>query len=141
MERNGQWHRILVVDDDPLSARCVATWLANEGYATARAASGEEAMRRLVEERFTAVVSDVQMPAMNGLELLQQVHAHFPHLPVILMTAFLGPGTREAGLARGATAVLEKPLEREELLAALAGPAHERRGSVEGNLVLARSQR
>ena len=115
-------HKILVVDDDPLTARLVAHWLADSGYTTALAANGDEAMNWLVEEEFDAVISQVQMPVMNGFELLQHIHLRFPSLPVVLMTALVEPDMRAAALAWGATTLLQKPLTREELLAALSGP-------------------
>lgn len=80
---------------------------------------GEEALNRLAEERFDAVISDVEMPGMSGFELLQQVHLRCPHVPVILMTAFYEDETRELAVAWGAKALLRKPFSGEEVAVAL----------------------
>jgi CheY-like chemotaxis protein len=111
--------KILIVDDEPLNLKLVARTLVNAGYATTLASSGEEAMDCLAAEQFDAVVSDVLLPRMSGFELLQSLHVRFPHLPVILMTALAQADMREAALAWGATAFFEKPVKREELIAAL----------------------
>jgi CheY-like chemotaxis protein len=119
MNKNSK-HRILVVDDHPHGAKIVMRLLVREGFTTILASSGEEAMNRLAEEAFDAVISDVQMPVMDGFELLQNIHIRYPAIPVILMTAFLEEGMRESALAWGAAGLLQKPFSREQLKAALA---------------------
>ncbi len=113
-------HRILVVDDHPHGAKIVTRLLVREGFAAILASRGEEAMNRLAEEEFDAVISDVQMPDMADFELLQNIHIRFPGLPVVLMTAFWEEGMRETALAWGAVELLKKPFSREQLKTALA---------------------
>jgi len=124
MQSDHETRRILVVDDDPICARIVAHWLAGEGFESDDVSNGAEALNRLAERNYDAVVSDVQMPVVNGFELLQHVHKRFPHLPVILMTAFCEEGMCQAAEAWGAATLLQKPLAREEVLSALSALIH-----------------
>lgn len=114
---------ILVVDDDPLNRRLVAQTLAHAGFATAEAGNGEEAMTYLntehFAEHFDAVVSDVQMPRMDGIELLQNIRARFPCLPVILMTGAIEDEVRQAAAIWGALALFQKPVNHGNLILAL----------------------
>lgn len=111
--------KILVVDDDPLNLQLTARALASAGFTTRTAADGEEAAKWISMEDFDAVVTDVQMPRMNGIELLQHVRARFPWLPVIIMTGHLQEDIREAASVCGASALFQKPVSRTELIAAL----------------------
>lgn len=124
---------ILVVDDDATTARWVACLASRTGFNALVASDAGEALNRLTEERFAAVISDVEMPGMNGLELLQHIRLHFPELPVILMTAFCDEARLEAARALGALALLEKPV-RSDHLAFLFGTGAEadRKLSVKG---------
>jgi CheY-like chemotaxis protein len=115
--------RLLVVDDHPLVRDQLAQWLGSNGYQISLAADGEEAINRLAVESFDAVLSDVQMPNVNGFQLLQYVHQHYLHLPVVLMTAFESESLRESALGWGAVDLLQKPFKMEQLQAALA-PHH-----------------
>lgn len=111
--------KILVVDDDPLSRRIVTQTLARAGFGTAEATNGEEALWQLNAKEFDAVVSDVGMPRMNGIELLQNVHARFPWLPVILITGCIEDDLREEALTWGAAALFQKPVDRKDLILAV----------------------
>jgi len=75
-------NRILVVDDDAMNRKVVARTLEHAGFATKRASDGEEALAWIITEHFDAVVTDVNMPRMNGLELLHAIRSRFPWLPV-----------------------------------------------------------
>jgi CheY-like chemotaxis protein len=70
-------------------------------------------------EEFDAVVSDVRMPRMDGVELLQNIRARFPLLPVILMTGLIEDDIREAASTWGATALFQKPVDRTDLILAI----------------------
>jgi CheY-like chemotaxis protein len=111
--------KVLVVDDDPLNLQTTARALAGAGFATRMAANGEEAVTWIGMEQFDAVVTDVRMPRLDGIELLQNIRAHNPWLPVILMTGQVEDDIRAAASAWSAAALLQKPVSREELIAAL----------------------
>ncbi len=111
--------RILVVDDDPLSLLYTARTLSQAGFEAVLASSGDAAMRHLAADRFDVVLSDVIMPRMSGFELLEDVLIHFPGLPVILMTATKHDGMQEAALVCGAAGLFEKPVDANQLIAAV----------------------
>lgn len=119
MSTRHRTNRILVVEDHPLVAKQVGQMLVRLGYGTVLVSGGSEAVGRMAEERFDAVISDVQMSGMNGFELLYQIQVRHPNLPVILMSAFAEEQMRETALYWGAAELLLKPFGPEELEAAL----------------------
>lgn len=111
--------KVLVVDDDPLNLQLVARTLANAGFATTPACNGEEAVTWIGMEQFDAVVTDVRMPRMDGIELLRNIRGRLPWLPVIIMTGLVEDDIRAAASAWGAAALFQKPVSRGELIAAI----------------------
>jgi DNA-binding NtrC family response regulator len=113
---NGREH-VLVVDDEPVVRRYVARILEEEGYATHEAADGAEALRLLhgAAPRFGVVVSDIVMPRVNGVELLETVSRSYPDLPIILMSGFGAAQLSNLGIS-APCAVLAKPFPAERLL-------------------------
>jgi CheY-like chemotaxis protein len=103
------------------------------GFNPVLASDAGEALNRLAEQPFVAVISDVEMPGMNGLELLQNIRGYYPGLPVILMTAFCNQERQETARAGGAMALLEKPVNTDHLAALLGtGAEANRKLSVKG---------
>src|SRR5213075_2073607 len=78
--------RLLVVDDEPPLLRTVERILRNRGYAVECASNGEEAKSRLASGVFEAVLCDIAMPGMGGIELLESVRKRDLDIPVVLMT-------------------------------------------------------
>ena len=106
---------ILVVDDEP-AIQDILTWsLAAEGYSVATAASGEEALTRFEEQDFDVIVTDIVMPGLNGLDLLERLRVLNPRASVIVMTAYAALETAIAALRHGACDYLEKPFSVEVL--------------------------
>lgn len=113
---------ILIVDDDPIVSESLAEFLRAEGHSPATAASGEEALALLAAAEnaepprpFALVVTDVAMPAMDGLELLRRISRDYPGTAVIVLTAY---GTIESAvqaLRHGAADYLTKPVVDAEL--------------------------
>src|SRR5512145_1294274 len=100
---------ILVVDDEP-AIQDILTWsLAAEGYRVATAGSGEEALTRVAEQDFDVIVTDIVMPGLNGLDLLERSRVLNPRASVIVMTAYAALETAVTALRRGACDYLEKP--------------------------------
>ena len=100
---------ILVVDDEP-AIQDILTWsLAAEGYSVATAGSGEEALTRFEEQDFDVIVTDIVMPGLNGLDLLERSLVLNPRASVIVMTAYAALETAITALRRGACDYLEKP--------------------------------
>jgi PAS domain S-box-containing protein len=80
--------RLLVVDDDPGISRSLEEMLEVDGCVVETAEDGEVALAKLAEASFDLVLSDVVMPKMDGYELYMQVQEKYPHLPMLMMTAF-----------------------------------------------------
>ncbi len=108
--------KVLVVDDDTAMCDLLAASLAKRGYVTASAGSANDALRRFEAEPFDAVVSDVRLGGMTGLELCEQLAARRGDVPVILVTAFSDLDTAIAAIRAGAHDFLPKPFELEELV-------------------------
>jgi CheY-like chemotaxis protein len=115
--------RILSVDDEPMMTKAVVRMLKPAGHVVTVAASGEEALEKLIEQTFDVVVSDMGMGAgMNGLELADAVKRRWPDVRFLLATgwgAAIDPGEARA---KGVEAVLSKPYRPVDLLQALARP-------------------
>jgi len=106
--------KVLIVDDEPAVLFALSEALADRrrGLKVATAANGEEAVAILESEKVDLVVTDLRMPAMDGFELLAWLRRAFPHLPVIVMTAF---GAETVARLDGSPEVLEKPFDVGEL--------------------------
>jgi two-component system response regulator MprA len=108
---------ILVVDDEPALRRAVERALAAEGYAVRLAADGVEALEALRRDPVDAVVLDVSMPRLDGLDLTKLLRGDGDRTPILMLTARAAVGDRVAGLEAGADDYLVKPFALEELLA------------------------
>lgn len=108
--------RLLLVDDEPDLRWLLAGCLRDRGYEVVEAESGEEALASIDETRPDAVVSDVRMPGISGVELLVQVLEQDPKLPVVLMSALDDVATAVGAMKLGAYDYLAKPFDNDELL-------------------------
>ena len=111
--------RILVVDDEPPVREALSRALRLEGYDVDLAADGAEALKRIEGDQPDAVVLDVLMPVLDGLETTRRLRAGGDRTPVLMLTAREGVSDRVAGLDAGADDYLVKPFALEELLARL----------------------
>ena len=111
--------RILVVDDDAGVRQAVGRALAFEGYEVTQAGDGSEALRLITSERPDAIVLDVVMPEVGGLDVCRELRATGDDLPILVLTARHSVADRVAGLDAGADDYLVKPFALEELLARL----------------------
>jgi two-component system chemotaxis sensor kinase CheA len=102
--------RVLVVDDSITTRTLEKNILETAGFDVSVAMDGAEAWSMLPQNDFDVIISDVEMPKMDGLELCSKIktNAKFQHLPVILLTSLAKPEQREAGLRAGADAYLIK---------------------------------
>jgi DNA-binding NtrC family response regulator len=94
----------------------LASILGRAGFEVVTAADGNAALKRLNETTFDLMLTDQRMPAMDGLELLEQSQRRQPRIPVVLMTAYGTVSTAVEAMKRGAVDYLTKPFERDELL-------------------------
>ena len=112
--------KILVVDDEPAVRESLRRALELEGYEIELARDGEEALARLNDAMTPdAVVLDILMPGIDGLEVCRRVRAAGNHVPVLMLTARAEVDSRVAGLDAGADDYLPKPFALAELLARL----------------------
>lgn len=111
--------RILVVDDDRAVRESLRRSLAFNGYTVDLAEDGVEALEAIASERPDALVLDVMMPRLDGLEVCRQLRSTGDDLPILVLTARDSVSERVSGLDAGADDYLPKPFALEELLARL----------------------
>ena len=110
--------RILLVDDDDSIRQVVTVFLTDEGYDVAGAGDGQAALDLLATFEPNIILLDLRMPVMDGWEFVRLYRAlPGPHAPIVAFVAALHPRAVQAEI--GAAALLEKPFDLEELLAAL----------------------
>jgi chemosensory pili system protein ChpA (sensor histidine kinase/response regulator) len=121
---------VLVVDDSITVRRVTQRLLQREGYRVALAADGLQALERLAEELPSVILSDIEMPRMDGFDLLRNVRADakYKHLPTIMITSRIAEKHREHALELGANHYLGKPYNEEELLSLIRRYAREELG-------------
>ncbi|MFQ5718068.1 MAG: sigma-54-dependent transcriptional regulator [Acidobacteriota bacterium] len=103
--------RILVVDDEPSQVTLVSDILAPEGHAVDTALSGEAALKHLRDTEVDLVIADLMMPGMDGFELLKNVGASWPEVPVIFLTGRAEVDSAVAAIKDGAENYVTKPLD------------------------------
>jgi DNA-binding NtrC family response regulator len=107
---------ILVVDDDLAVGKVLAALLGQNRFDALHVASAEDALRVLESRPFDAVISDVRMPGMDGLALLEEMGRRFPDVPVILLTAHGSVPMAVEAMKAGAADFMLKPFDRDEIL-------------------------
>jgi two-component system, NtrC family, response regulator AtoC len=107
---------VLVVDDDAAVGEIVGSLLEQEGFEAEWAASGEVALSRVERRHFDLVVSDLRMPGIDGLRLLEALSQSHPDLPVVMLTAHGTIPLAVEAMRAGAAEFVLKPFDRQELL-------------------------
>ncbi|HNZ11485.1 MAG: Transcriptional regulatory protein ZraR [Deltaproteobacteria bacterium ADurb.Bin151] len=108
-------NRILIVDDELNMRLVLSAMLKKEGYEVAAASNGSEALQILKSGPVAAVITDLKMPQIDGMELLDRVSQKYPNIPVIMITAHGTVATAVEALKKGALDYITKPFELEEL--------------------------
>ena len=109
--------RILIADDERNLRRVLGAHLKREGWEVEEAVDGVEALERLARGPWSLVITDLKMPRLDGLQLLEQAAVRYPDLPVVLITAHGTIETAVSAMKRGAFDYITKPFDQEELLA------------------------
>ncbi len=122
---------ILVVDDEEAIREVVTTLLETQGYSCTSASNGRVAMQYLNGKSPDLVLSDMVMPEMDGLKLLEWIHIHDKDLPVIMVTAMHDLSTALEAIRRGAYDYILKPFERDQLFLSVRRALEHRRLLVE----------
>ena len=112
---------VLIVEDDLDLCEALCDTLEIEGYRVLSAGNGIEALSQLTKHNFRLVVSDIQMPVMDGFQLLNNMQQKHPEIPVLLMTAYGTIPKAVEAMQSGATDYLIKPFEASTLVAKVAG--------------------
>jgi two-component system, chemotaxis family, chemotaxis protein CheY len=113
--------RILIVDDSASVRNVARIALSGAGYDVVEAANGAEGLEKLSGNRVHLIVSDVNMPVMDGIAFLKEVKANasYKFTPVIMLTTEAGQEKKEQGRAAGAKAWITKPFQPNALLDAV----------------------
>jgi len=111
---------ILIVDDEQSMRDFLKILLMKEGYSVITAADGEEALEALENKTVDLVVSDIRMPSMSGLELLETIRERDVDLPVIMITAFASPNDAVQAMKNGAYDYISKPFNVDEIKSVIA---------------------
>lgn len=121
--------KFLVVDDDPVVGKSFDRVLSGRGYAVVTAKDGPEALRKMAEEDYDVVYTDIRMPGMDGIAVAEHIKSHQPWLPVVIVSGYATAENEARARAAGVSAVLHKPLSP-EMIEASAREALEERDAV-----------
>jgi len=111
--------KILVIDDEQASCRTLKLHFEDRGFEVETAGDAEEGLTFIKSESFDLVISDIRMPGRDGLSLLEEVRQLLPDLPFIMITAFQDLDSTVAAMRGGAVDYVPKPIDLEELEAAV----------------------
>ena len=126
--------RILLIEDDPRLAEMVSEYLGEAGFRVSIAAAGRAGLERLAREPFDALVLDLMLPDMDGLEVCRQLRAR-SDVPLLMLTARGDAADRIVGLEIGADDYLPKPFQPRELLARLRAILRRGKGAAAAKLL------
>jgi two-component system KDP operon response regulator KdpE len=109
--------KVLIVDDEPSIRRAIRTTFGTLGFDIAEAVTGEQALPLLRSSNFDAVLLDVNMPGMGGLEACREIRRQFPRMPVLMLTVRDNEDDKVEALDAGADDYVTKPFPVRELIA------------------------
>ena len=107
--------KILIVDDEENARIGLSKLLAQEGYEVDAVANGFEALDFLRQQKVNLVISDINMPEMNGMAFLRELHRSYPSTQVIMITAYGGVESYLEAINLGAFEYIHKPVKLDEL--------------------------
>jgi|ERR671925_529355 CheY-like chemotaxis protein len=107
---------ILVVEDDPVIRENVTQLLGNQGYEIGQATDGVQALEMLKRRKFDLLLSDIVMPRMDGLTLIQHVRSSWPQTHIMVMTAYFQSASDTGFSVAGAEEFIRKPFLLDDLL-------------------------
>src|SRR5712692_3349148 len=119
--------RVLVVDDEPAANKLLSLFLGPPAFHCTTASNGEAALAALQRKQFDAVISDLQMPGISGMELLAEVRRRYPHVAFLVTTGVDAVDVGVEAMRSGADDYLVKPLRESAVIASLESALHKRR--------------
>lgn len=102
-------YKVLVVDDEEPLRKLIIALLSKQGHQCITASNGVEALNKVNQERFDAVIADIVMPEMNGITLTKELLSLYPNLPIMIMTGYSKEYPTELAITAGARDFIEKP--------------------------------
>ena len=110
---------ILTADDSPSMRQMIAFTLENAGYQVIEAVDGKDALERLTKGAVQMLVTDLNMPNLDGIELIRRVRTlpQYKYIPIIMVTTESEDSRKQQGKAAGATGWIVKPFRAEQLVA------------------------
>lgn len=118
---------VLIVDDELHIRKILCRMVRQAGYSVTEAASGDEALGYLDSDGFDVVISDIRMPYMDGLQLLNRIKRSHPDTAVVMMTGYAGEFPVSSVMSAGADHYLAKPFGNDDIYAALRDIEEQRR--------------
>ena len=112
-----QTAHVLIIDDEIPISQLLQEALEGEGYAVETACNGRQGVERARSAHYDLVLTDLSMPDMSGWDVIEQILAHSPQMPIILVTGWGAELDQERVEASGCRAVVQKPFEILELFA------------------------
>ena len=109
-------YKILVVDDDEPMRKLIVSLLSPRGHQCVTANNGREALDKIMETKFDALITDIAMPEMDGITLTKELSKHYQNLPVMVMTGYNEDYSAETAIASGAREFITKPFSISEFL-------------------------
>ncbi len=108
--------KILLVDDDPHMQRLISIFLKKNPFELDKTGNGRIALRKIETQTYDLIISDLQMPETDGIELIKRIRAKNRTTPIIIISAYGLDSMAEEAIKEGASFVLPKPFEAAELL-------------------------
>jgi len=127
---------MLIIDDDEASSRTLKLHFSDRGFDVRTANSADGGLAMIVDKTADIVISDIRMPGRDGLSLLREIRENYPDVPVIMITAFHDMENTIAAMQGGATDYIAKPIDLEELEAAIDRAVLVREGETSDSLEL-----
>jgi diguanylate cyclase (GGDEF)-like protein len=109
-------YKVLVVDDAEPMRKLITTLLSQKGHQCVTANNGLEALDKIMEAKFDALITDIVMPEMDGIALTKELSNHYQNLPVMVMTVYTEKYSAETAIASGAREFIKKPFSISEFL-------------------------
>lgn len=134
-------HTVLIIDDEPAHRLMVRVVLGDAGFKVLEADNGSTGLNLLRSKQVDAILLDMRMPGMNGLEVLQRLQEQGTFPPVIMLTAFGNVGSAVEAMKSGAFHYLTKPADNDELLAVIQKAVEHSRLALENRELKSRSVR
>lgn len=107
--------RILIIEDDEEMRSLLEDVLGEEGFKTESVSNGSEGLRKVTQEPFDLILTDIRMPGLTGLDILPAIRRLQPEASVIVITAFGNEEIHRRSVEKGAAGYLEKPIHMDKL--------------------------